>query len=70
MAKKEQQVTYLVLARWSEIDQHYQFMGAFDTQEAADEEAEHVRENGALATRVECRTLPKKKGGKDVESND
>lgn len=67
MAAKEQQVTYLVFARWSEIDQHYQLLDHADSQEAADKQADKARESGALATRVEVRALPKKKGTKDAD---
>jgi hypothetical protein len=57
---------YLVLVRWSEVEQTYQYDSTHDDQESADERAQELRDEGAVNARVEVREFPAKeeKGGK------
>jgi hypothetical protein len=60
-------IVYLVLARWSEIDQHYELVEIVEDSKAALDLAAEQKYLGALAVRIETRTLPDKPGEKDAK---
>jgi hypothetical protein len=60
-------IVYLVFARWSEIDQHYELVAIVADPKAAVDLAAEQKYLGALAIRIENRILPDKPGEKDVK---
>lgn len=65
MAKAEPKQVFLVFARWSAVDTHYELVDHADTMDAAEKLAEKQKDLGAINTRVEVRELPEKKGAKN-----
>ena len=60
-------LAYLVFARWSSNESHFELVDFADSQEDADALVQEQLDKGAIATRVETRQLPENKGGKDAK---